>query len=410
MQRLLMFTDAYPYSNTENWKRFELEVFREKFDEVFVAPLRRRTPEVASGFPTGVHVLPPVFEANEPPMPFSRRLAWALRRGGGHLQFQDAGLNITKLRTFMRAAQTVDSVMKSETFRRYIRRLLPGSRLYFFWGQGYAELIPYLERSCQAASLVRVHRYDLYAEASGGYLPYQSKIIRLAGTIGAASRHGQRYLMNKFPESANKILHLPLGTKLEDVSTASADGTLRIVSCSNVLPFKRVPLIVEALKLVKNPVEWVHIGVGPGLPALQQMTAALPSHVKAKLAGELKPSEVPTLYASGNFDLFVHVSESEATPIAIQEAMAAEIPVIATDAGGTGELVDEQVGGLLMVDFEPAELARRIDQFANLDPVAREKMRKLCRRRVAERYDIRRNTERVAECLLTLPVCANARS
>jgi colanic acid/amylovoran biosynthesis glycosyltransferase len=407
MQRLLMFTDAYPYSTTEDWKRLELEVLRKRFDEVFVAPLRGFSPHIAPDFPSGVGVLPPVFGASEKPEGSIRRLAGALLRLRRHFEPYDAGLNPARLRAFLSAAGAVDAVLESETYGR-IRKLLPGSRLYFFWGRGYAELIPYLERSCRAASLVRLHRYDLYAETSSGYLPYQCKILRDAGAVGSVSRHGQRYLSEKYPASARKIMFLPLGTQLEDISSASTDGALRIVSCSQLTPVKRVPLIAEALKQVKHRVEWLHIGDGPGLQALQPMIADLPSHVRAKFAGRLMPSEVPRLYASGSFDLFLNVSESEGLPVSIMEAMAAEIPVLATDVGGTSELVDEEAGGLLEVNFAPAELARRIDQFAGLDQSAREKMRKLCRQRVAERYDIRRNAERVAECLLKLPVCASA--
>jgi colanic acid/amylovoran biosynthesis glycosyltransferase len=402
-----MFTDAYPYSASEDWKRFEIEILQKRFDEVFVIPLRKVTPDVASAFPAGATVLPPVFEASKSSTHKNRRMLPVLRRLGRHFQHCDACLKLNRLRTFLSAAGSVDTILNSGTFER-VSKLLAGSRLYFFWGRGYADVIPYLDPSCQAASLVRVHRYDLYAEASGGYLPYQSKILRGAGAIGPVSRHGQKYLANKFQAHARKIAYLPLGTQLAGIAKASTDGVLRIVSCSSLAPVKRVLLIAEALNLVKHRTEWLHIGDGPEFPLLQRRIATLPSHVKATFTGHLMPAEVPKLYSSGTFDLFLNVSESEGVPVSIMEAMAAEIPALATDVGGTGELASEQTGGLLQADFTPAELARRIDQFAGMEPSARETMRKASRLRVAENYDIRKNAGRVADCLLQLPVSKSA--
>jgi glycosyltransferase involved in cell wall biosynthesis len=47
------------------------------------------------------------------------------------------------------------------------------------------------------------------------------------------------------------------------------------------------------------------------------------------------------------FDLFVQASDYEGTPNAVLEAMALETPVVATDAGGTAELVGHGVHGLI---------------------------------------------------------------
>lgn len=46
-------------------------------------------------------------------------------------------------------------------------------------------------------------------------------------------------------------------------------------------------------------------------------------------------------------DLFVQSSEYEGTPNVVLEAMALEVPVVATDVGGTAELVEHEVHGLI---------------------------------------------------------------
>lgn len=56
------------------------------------------------------------------------------------------------------------------------------------------------------------------------------------------------------------------------------------------------------------------------------------------------------------FDLFVQSSEYEGTPNAVLEAMAMETPVVATRAGGTEELFEDGVHGILVPVRDPSAL------------------------------------------------------
>ena len=70
------------------------------------------------------------------------------------------------------------------------------------------------------------------------------------------------------------------------------------------------------------------------------------------------------------FDLFVQSSDYEGTSNALLEAMALETPVVATDVGGTGEIVSHDVHGLIIQAGDVKSLARAID-IAISDPNAR---------------------------------------
>jgi len=75
------------------------------------------------------------------------------------------------------------------------------------------------------------------------------------------------------------------------------------------------------------------------------------------------------------FDLFVQSSDSEGTPNSVLEAMALETPVVATDAGGTSDIMTHDVHGLLTPCGDSAALARAIertliDRRATVDRVA----------------------------------------
>jgi len=64
----------------------------------------------------------------------------------------------------------------------------------------------------------------------------------------------------------------------------------------------------------------------------------------------------------GKLDVFVLPSRTEGCPIVVLEAMAMGVPVVATNVGGTPELVKDNVTGLLVKSDAPAELASSIVQ------------------------------------------------
>ncbi|HSG39988.1 MAG TPA: glycosyltransferase, partial [Thermoanaerobaculia bacterium] len=61
------------------------------------------------------------------------------------------------------------------------------------------------------------------------------------------------------------------------------------------------------------------------------------------------------------FDLFVQSSDYEGTPNVVLEAMALGTPVVATAAGGTAELIQDGVHGLIVPPGDPARLREAIE-------------------------------------------------
>lgn len=90
-------------------------------------------------------------------------------------------------------------------------------------------------------------------------------------------------------------------------------------------------------------------------------------------------SDVPDLHHA--LDLFVQASEYEGTPNVVLEAMAMETPVVATAAGGTGELLEDGVHGLI-VPAGDAERLREAIERALGDPEATARRAAAARARV----------------------------
>jgi glycosyltransferase involved in cell wall biosynthesis len=93
-------------------------------------------------------------------------------------------------------------------------------------------------------------------------------------------------------------------------------------------------------------------------------------------------------------DLFVQSSDYEGTPNVVLEAMAMETPIVATNVGGTGELMEDGVHGLLAAPGEPAALCERMRQVL-ADPEATARRTHLARARVETELSFRARTTAV---------------
>jgi len=98
----------------------------------------------------------------------------------------------------------------------------------------------------------------------------------------------------------------------------------------------------------------VFVGRGPLEAALRAEIARRGAGERARLAGEVAPAALATWYAAA--DLLLLCSTREGRPNVVLEALSCGTPVLATDAGGTAELLDG-LDGMLARTREPAQLA-----------------------------------------------------
>jgi colanic acid/amylovoran biosynthesis glycosyltransferase len=103
-------------------------------------------------------------------------------------------------------------------------------------------------------------------------------------------------------------------------------------------------------------------------------------------------------YRNNPVDLFINTSSSEGLPVSIMEASSFGIPTIATNVGGTGEIVrDGETGFLLNADVSPKELADKIEQFALLPEGKKKLLRTNCRTLWMDEFHAATNYERFAQ-------------
>ena len=97
------------------------------------------------------------------------------------------------------------------------------------------------------------------------------------------------------------------------------------------------------------------VGDGPLRGRLEELARELGISEHVRFAG--RRTDTPAFYR--DCDLFVLLSDYEGMPMSIIEAMASGLPVVATRAGGVGELVDDGVSGAL-VEADAAAAAEAI--------------------------------------------------
>jgi len=106
-------------------------------------------------------------------------------------------------------------------------------------------------------------------------------------------------------------------------------------------------------------------------------------------------ADVPRVLA--DTDVLVLPSAEEGLPNVVLEAMAMHCPVIATDVGGTGEVVEDGVNGFLLpVPVSLPLFCQRLE-FLLAHPAERERMGRMGRLTVEREFDFRRCVERYEE-------------
>jgi glycosyltransferase involved in cell wall biosynthesis len=124
-------------------------------------------------------------------------------------------------------------------------------------------------------------------------------------------------------------------------------------------------------------------GDGSERRRLEQMVRHMGLDDRIALLG-LRDDVVDLMHAA---DGLVASSRYEGLPNVVMEAMAAALPVVATDVGGTPELVEDGITGLLVPPASPMRLAAAIDRIAALPAEARIAMGEAARCSVIERGD-----------------------
>ena len=260
-----------------------------------------------------------------------------------------------------------------------------------------------------AKCIASAHGVDLYEyRQPDNYISFRPKVLKGLEVLYCISQDGKDYI-EKYPFEHCRVEVSRLGTRDYGIEKSELkDGSEHIpflVSCSRISPEKRIEKIIDALALIDDEIQWVHIGGGDTIDELKKYAHKKlggKTNVHYSIVGNMDNEEVIRYYGDHYIDAFVNVSSVEGIPVSIMEASSFGIPAIATDVGGTGEIIrDEYNGYLLPADFSDELLASRITSIIK-DTAKTEQMRKNARTEWETSYNEERNYQLFAESVFGL--------
>jgi len=277
--------------------------------------------------------------------------------------------------------------------------------LYSYWNNDTAFALAYYKRKHpNVNAFSRMHRWDVYfEEAQCNYLPFRKYIFDNIDHAYSISEDGVQYTQYKLQIPSLKIGISRLGVKQRAFFPYEEKRRLHILSISNLIPVKAIDKLINALGLINIDFFWTHIGDGPERCNLEDL-AMQKIEGKYVFKGHLQNHSVVNYLNSNYTDLFVNVSSSEGIPVSIMEAMSVGVPCLATDVGGTHEIVDQSNGLLLPADLSPDFLAEKISWFHNLPQGEKIKMRESAYKTWKEKFDAETNYRAFANEIMNIKV------
>jgi glycosyltransferase involved in cell wall biosynthesis len=136
-----------------------------------------------------------------------------------------------------------------------------------------------------------------------------------------------------------------------------------IICLGRVTPRKGVRFLIQAFKILSGRYENVRlliVGDGNEKKSLEDLVQGLDLKDKVEFAGAIAHENVLGYYQRAN--VFVLPSLNEGMSNVMLEALACGLPVVATNTGGTKELLTDNVNGLVVKMKDADDLAEKIEK------------------------------------------------
>jgi glycosyltransferase involved in cell wall biosynthesis len=182
-------------------------------------------------------------------------------------------------------------------------------------------------------------------------------------------------------------------------ATPYGGGEPHVVAVGRLVEKKGFRDLVEAAAALPG-VRFTIAGAGPLEAELRALAAR--SGARVELVGARQPDEVRELLESAHLLAMPCVvaadGDRDSMPVVVKEALAMEVPVVATDEVGLPELVRPE-WGRLVPPRDPAALARAVRDLLALPGEERAAMGRAGRAHVLQMANVRRETEQLAELI-----------
>ncbi len=252
---------------------------------------------------------------------------------------------------------------------------------------------------------------ETYAKKLGPFAFLQSMLFKRADHVQAISRFLGEWAVRGGFKSQPEII--PNGVDIKKFSL-NMDATRRnairsgfgfgsedivLMTASRLSLKNAIDDVIRALPMMPERCKFLIAGLGEDEAMLKALVHSFGLDSRVVFAGYRNQDELPELFHAS--DIFIRPSLSEGQGIAFLEAMAAEIPMIATPVGGIPDFLTDGETGIFCQPRNPESIAKAVDRLL-AEPGLRERIVANGAKLVRERYDWDRIVEKMRQLFHSL--------
>lgn len=246
------------------------------------------------------------------------------------------------------------------------------------------------------------HAHDIYPPDGA----LQEKLTA-ASFVRTISHTNRRYLTDLAPETAAKIVHITYGAPLTASPRKLRDPAppFQLLALGRLVEKKGFPVLLAACRDLQ---EWgvdfrlTLAGDGPQRSHLAGLVEEYALEDKVTFLGHVPHNRVPELFRQADQFIMPCVvakgGDRDGLPNVILEALAFQVPVVATDVNGVNEAVIPGKTGWLVPQQEPRKLAEAMRE-ALSHPEEAQRRAQAGRELVRQEFDSNTNYARLKTCL-----------
>lgn len=202
--------------------------------------------------------------------------------------------------------------------------------------------------------------------------PHRVMLLKIAlmfkARLVTVSKPMKAFYVNVLNCKSEKITYIPNCTQLNEnlknkqtirETLGLEEQDIAIMTVGRLVQLKRVDILIDALAGLNNrlAIKAFIVGGGPEQDKLKHQITNLGLDDTINMLGER--ADVEELLAAA--DIFTLTSETEGMSKSILEALAANLPVVATNVGGNKDLVIHEKNGYILENHVPASLTQHLE-------------------------------------------------